>query len=192
MDTLNEKQYIQQLKKGSRSAFDKLYKLYARRLYAYSYQYTKSHQDTEEIVQDIFVKLWLHRETIQQENSIKYLLFTMTKNQLINAYRSRINSPIFEEYINYCNQQQHSIDDTSQKVLYDDFCLLVENAKKHLSDTQCKIFDLNKLHQLSLDEIADELSISKQTVKNQLSLSLKILRKQLNKYMKLLIIFFFC
>ena len=62
--------------------------MYARRLLAYCKQYTKSLEDAEEIVQDVFVRLWSNRARIHQEETLRSLLFTMSKNQLVNAYRT--------------------------------------------------------------------------------------------------------
>ncbi|MDR2969850.1 MAG: RNA polymerase sigma-70 factor, partial [Tannerellaceae bacterium] len=74
-----EEYLILELKEGSKDAFDRIYQIYVRRLYAYCFQFTKSHEDSEEIVQDVFVKLWLNRENIKSTNTLSYLLFIMAK-----------------------------------------------------------------------------------------------------------------
>lgn len=55
-----EQQYIRELKNSSRKAFNALYRMYCARLYAFAYQYTKSKEDAEEIIQDTFTKLWTY------------------------------------------------------------------------------------------------------------------------------------
>ena len=100
----NERVLIGKLKEGSRQALDGIYHMYARRLFAYCKQYTKSVEDAEEIVQDVFVRLWNSRHLIQQEDTLRSLLFTMSRNLLINAYRSRINSPVYEDYVD-CREE---------------------------------------------------------------------------------------
>lgn len=183
---MDEKELIILLKNGSQKAFDRLYQMYSKQLYAYCYQYTKSREETEEIIQDVFLKLWYYKSNIQQEDTIKHLLFTIAKNQLINAYKSRLNSFVFEEYVNYCNKEEFSVNDTSQLVEYDDFQKLLRKALPHLSETQRKVFDYCKLQQLSNKDAAERLSIKEQTVKNQLSLALKILRKELSNIITLM------
>jgi RNA polymerase sigma-70 factor (ECF subfamily) len=185
---MNEKELIILLKKGSQKAFDILYQLYSKRIYAYCYQYTKSREETEEIVQDVFMKLWLNKSTIRQEDTIKYLLFTIAKNQLVNSYKSHLNSFIFEEYVTYCNREELSVNDTSHWVEYDDFRKLLREAMAHLSETQQKVFDYCKLQQLSNKETAERLSIKEQTVKNQLSLAIKILREELSNVILLILL----
>lgn len=178
---VNDKEQIliHELKKGQNKAFDEIYRMYAKRLLGYCLQYTKAMEDAEEIVQDVFVQLWNSRKIIRQEESLKSLLFIMTKNHLINAYRTRINSPIYEDYVNY--QAELSVDDTNYHLAYEEFMKVFNAALKKLSDTQQKIIRLSRLSNLSNKEIAETLSLSEQTIKNQLSLGLKILRKEMKE-----------
>lgn len=177
-----ESVYINELKSGSRKAFTALYNIYSARLYGYCYQWTKSHEDSEEVVQDAFVKLWIHRETIHDENTIQYFIFRIAKNQLINKYRINLNSPIFEEYIQYNNEMLLSVNNVSQPLEYDEFCLLLNKIKRTLPRTQQQIYEYSICQQKSNKEIAEILCLSEQTVKNQLSLALKTFRQKLGKY----------
>lgn len=174
----NEMLLIRSLKAGSYKAFDRIYQMYAKRLYAYSLQFTKSTEDSEEIIQDVFVKLWTNREKIRQEDTLRSLLFIMTKHHLINAFHSKINEPIYEDFVNY--KDVISVNDTSQQHLeYEEFVQRLTKAVKKLPSTQQKIITLSKIQQLSNKAIAEELSLSEQTVKNQMSIALKVLRKKL-------------
>lgn len=184
-----ESAYIKELKSGSRKAFTTLYNLYSARLYGYCYQWTKSHEDSEEVVQDAFVKLWIHRETIHDENTIQYFIFRIVKNQLTDKYRKNLNSPIFEEYIQYNNEMQLSVDNISHHLEYDEFCVLLNKIKKTLPKTQQQVYEYSVCQQKTNKEIAEILCLSEQTVKNQLSLALKVFRQKLGRfgYMYLLI-----
>ena len=75
--TQTEAILIAELKRGSKEAFDRIYRLYAGRLLGYCLQYAKCREDAEEMVQDVFVSLWKHRESIRQEETLRSLLFTM-------------------------------------------------------------------------------------------------------------------
>jgi len=92
---ITEKNLIRELKNGSSRAFDKIYQMYSKRLYAYSVQFTKSSEEAEEIIQDVFVKLWQNRANIRQEETLRSLLFIMAKHHLINAYHSKVNHPVY-------------------------------------------------------------------------------------------------
>lgn len=180
----NEQMLIRGLKNHSRKAFDEIYRIYAKRLFAYCKQYTKRCEDAEEIVQDVFVRLWNNRASIRQEDSLRSLLFIMSKHSLINAYRANLNSVVYEDYVDY--QSEPVVDDISNKLEYDEFVRELKRALKTLPATQRKVIELSRLRELSNKEIAQELSLSEQTVKNQLSLGLKALRLELRQFPALL------
>jgi RNA polymerase sigma-70 factor (ECF subfamily) len=183
-DTDTETLLILQLKRGSSKAFDKIYQMYAKRLYAYSLQFTKSPEDSQEIVQDVFVKLWMNRKNIRQEDTLRSLLFIMVKHHVINAFRSKINQPVYEEYVHY--KETMSVNDTPQHLEYQEFIAIFKKIMKILPVTQQKVISLSRIKQFSNKEIAEKLALSEQTVKNQLSVGLKKLRHELSK------IYFLC
>lgn len=185
---MNEKELIRQLKKGSQKAFNEIYNLYSAGLYAYCVQYTKSREDAEEIVHDVFLKIWLNRNMIIQEDTLRSFIFKIAKNQLINAYRSRLNSFVFEEYVNYYNDEKLSVNDTHHTIEFDDFVRILEKVMGTLINTQKEVIKYCKIDQLSNKETAEKLSLKEQTVKNQLSAGLKILREGLQKYLIWIII----
>jgi RNA polymerase sigma-70 factor (ECF subfamily) len=125
---------------------------------------------------------------IRQDETLRSFLFIIAKNLIINAYRSRLNSKVYEEYIIYSDKC--SIDDTLYKMEYDEFYKQLQKAIQKLSVTQQKVVVLSRIKQLSNKEIAEKLSLSEQTVKNQLSLGLKALQLKLDKLLMLCILFF--
>lgn len=182
----SEQMLIQGLKNHSRKAFDEIYRIYSKRLYAYCKQYTKRCEDAEEIVQDVFVRLWNNRANIRQEDSLRSLLFIMSKHSLINAYRATLNSPVYEDYVEY--QSELVVDDVSNKIEYDEFIQELKRALCTLPTTQRKVIELSRLSDLTNKEIAQRLSLSEQTVKNQLSLGLKALRSELRRFPVVLVL----
>ena len=176
-DTWSEEELIFRMKNGSEKAFRALYEMYARRLYAFCMQYNKSREDTEEIIQDAFIWIWKSRSTIRQEKTIKNLLFLRVRHYLINAYRKNLNSPVFEDYIEYVNQPAE--DDSSSKIEYDEFLSRTRSAIERLPETQSKVLTLSRLHGLHNKEIASKLNLSEQTVKNALSMGLKSIKARL-------------
>ncbi len=176
---------IAELKRGSKKAFDRIYKLYAGRLLAYCVQYTKCREDAEEIVQDVFVALWNSRENIRQEETLHSLLFTISKHRVINAYRSTLNSPVYEDYVDY--QNELATGENCDQVEYEQYVKIVKEAIRRLPSTQQRVITLSRFSQLSNKEIAERLSLSEQTVKNQLSIGLKTLRELLVKALALFV-----
>ena len=172
----SEPELIALLKQGSQEAFKSLYDLYARRLYAFCMEYTKSREDTEEIVQDAFIWLWRNKENIRQEATIKNLLFLRVKHFLINAWRARVNTPIFEDYVDYINSLPA---DSRDHLEYMDYRDTVMSIIDQLPKTQSKVVKMSRLEGFKNKEIAEKLRLSEQTVKNALSMGLKYLKERL-------------
>ena len=172
----SEPELIALLKQGSQEAFKSLYDLYARRLYAFCMEYTKSREDTEEIVQDAFIWLWRNKENIRQEVTIKNLLFLRVKHFLINAWRAKVNTPIFEDYVDYINSLPAESRDHLE---YMDFRDTVMSIIDQLPKTQSKVVKMSRLEGFKNKEIAEKLRLSEQTVKNALSMGLKFLKERL-------------
>ena len=172
----DEAELIAQLKHGSEKAFSALYAMYAKRLYAFCLEYTKSRENTEEIVQDAFLWLWKSRSTIKQETTIKNLLFLRVKHYLINAWKANLNSPVFEDYVEYANLLSG---ESSDKLEYDEFLMKIESLIDDLPNTQAKVLRMSRLQGFRNKEIADKLHLSEQTVKNALSIGLKYLKSKM-------------
>lgn len=175
----NEEHLIHQLKKGSYGAFDKIYQIYVRRLYAYCFQFTKSHENSEEIVQDVFVKLWMNRENIKQADTLSPLLFIIAKHHLINAFRAKVNQPVHKSYVDY--KEEASTNDADLHMEYMEFVTEFKEAVQTLSPTMREVVTLSKIHELSNKEIAEKLGLNDQTIRNSLSAGLKKLKEVLGK-----------
>lgn len=180
---MNEEDLILSLKNGSEYAFDTIYRMYSTRLYNYSIQYTKSKEDSEELVQDVFTKVWLYRKSIKQTETLAPFIFKIARNKLINRYRAQLNSFSYESYVDYCNEKSLSVANTQHLVEYKDFCEILADVMDKLPQTQKDVIENCKLRGLSNNEVADILNLKEQTIKNQLSLGLKTLKEELNKYL---------
>lgn len=174
--------YIGELKKGSHKAFTYLYDTYSDNLYGFILLHTKSPILAEEIVQDTFLKIWLKKDTLNEDGSFKSLLFTMAKNQFIDNFRSQINKTEFVNFIEYCENENLTHNSVETDIYFEDFCDKLNIAKKVLPEKQRLIFELSREKGLDTKRIAEKLDISEQTVKNQLTSALKTLREKLKEY----------
>lgn len=182
------KSYIKELQNGSHRAFNAIYEMYADKLYAFAFAHTKCRQLSNDIVQDTFLKLWINRKTISIDGSLQSLLFTISKNRIIDAFRSQINKVEFDLFIEFSENNGHFENNVENKLNYDEFLKTLKMCKKLLSDRELEIFELSKEKGESIKEIADKLQIAEQTVKNQLGSSLKKIRAQLSKISLLLLL----
>lgn len=186
----NELLHIQGLKRGSYKDFTALYEQYVPYLFAFILDITKSKTLAEDIVQDVFIKIWTLRKDIDETLSFKSYLFTIARNMIISEFRQRIHNAEFIDYIEYLNKEDKSSITIEEKLDFDEFNKLLQCAKQKLTERQREIFVLCKETGKSPAEVAEQLSISDQSVRNQLSIALKILRKELDKYNFLFSTFF--
>lgn len=189
METDIIRSYIKELQKNSHKAFNVIYDMYADKLYGFVLAHTKSQQIAEDIVQETFLKLWKIRGSISLDGSLQSLLFAISKNKIIDNFRTQINQVEFETFVEYFEDENFNENEIEKKLNYDDFLISLKLSKKVLSERQLEIFELSRTNGKSIEEIAERLNLSEQTVKNQLSSSLKKIRQQLLKQKTLFIIF---
>ncbi len=163
--------FIWLLKHDSQWAFDNLYRMYAHRLFAFALEYCHHKETAEEIVEDTFIWIWNHRHDIKQEKTLFNLVFIKARHLLINAYRATLNSPHFEDYVNYSNNL--GTEEQESQLEYDEFMHVIRQGLDRLPLTQRRVIELSRFEQKSIIEIASMLNLKEQTVRNQLSLGLK-------------------
>ena len=84
-----ENELVEKLRKGDIHAFDQVYGKYAPKLYAFSYKYLKSKEESEELVQSVFLKVWENQQNLKKDTSFKSFLFTIAYNEICNIFRQR-------------------------------------------------------------------------------------------------------
>lgn len=177
------------LKSGSEESYRILYDLWFSRLYRFVLRYVKSEPVTDDIVQETFLNIWIHRESINPCMSFKSYLFTIAYHFLIKELRRQLNTPLMKDYVACCSELSTCDNEQVEKLELKQFQDSLNRAKKKLSPRQRQIFELNKEGNATIAEIAASLSITEQVVRNQLSAALKIVRKELCQYPYLLLLF---
>lgn len=188
----NDSVLLKQLKEGSYKAFDCLYEQYFDLLYGFIFSFTRSHEQTKELVQEAFIKVWINRDKIDAELSFKAWLYKMAKNQLLDRLKKQLHSPLFEDYLNHCSDEELSVNAEDDSFDYEAFCQSLTVAKTRLSPRQAEVFGLCKEQGYSATEVARLLNISENVVYNYLSQAITILRKEMSAHVFLLALFFYC
>ncbi len=173
--------YIKNLRRGSYYDFNKLYELYAPRLYGFAYNLTHSAELAEEIVQEVFLKVWQIREHISPDYSFQSFLFTIARNKFLNGLRQQILMCSYDEYTAQFNSLAYAEDAVENEVAFEELSEKILWAKQKLSPRQREIFEMSKEANLSNQEIASRLHISEQSVRNQLSCALRVIKEELVK-----------
>lgn len=176
-DHISEKEMLAEVSKGSERAFRKLYDIYRSPIYAYSFSLLKSASNANEIVQDVFMKVWMNREHLDPERSFKSFVFTIAKNSSLNFLQKAANDRKLREEIFYKSQKWYDPIGTSIKEK--EFEQIKSRAIEGLPPKRRQIFKMSREEEKSYEEISVELGISISTVKNQMSKSLTTLRTYL-------------
>lgn len=168
--------FIRQLKQGNKLAFTEIYKLHSRQAFSLSFKYLCNKELAEDAVQNLFTKLWLRKEELQDDKPIKNYLFTILKNDLLNILRdSKKNIFIFND----CLETLQYIDseDTDKQNIDQEQLEMIQNAVDQLPQKRKEIFLMKTTGKFSNQEIADKLNLSINTIKCQYSQSLKQVKK---------------
>lgn len=189
---MQEAKLIQEIKRNDEKAFEEVYQRYHKPLYYLALKFVKNREMAEDVVQDVFVKFWHHREQLDESKSIKGFLFTATKNLVLNRIRDQKNQII--KQLEIFESQRMSGNDTEEKVRMNEMRRFMDKMAGKLSTRKREIFDLKVYKGLSNEEVATRLGLSINTVKFQYMQALKAIRTWLDAgktYLILLISFFF-
>ena len=178
---MNEKDEILAgyLIKDNHEAFTELYVRYHDKLYNFCYKFIHSKEETEDIIQEIFFKLWTNRKEINTSLSFSSYLYTITYNKIKNYF---LHLNVEYKIKTYLADIENNISNTiDNKLLYTEYQRLLRQAINELPPQRQRIFKLSWENNLSHKEIAEQLGVSINTVQQHISLSLKFIRHFFNK-----------
>lgn len=176
---------IKALKSGNATAFEQVYDLYKRPLFATALRYLKDQKLAEDALQEVFVKLWQNRKTIDEQQSLRSFLFVCLKNHVLNVIRTeqtRIKAALL------ANQgKKHFSRRTESDIALNDLRTYLDISLRTLPARKKRIVQLSLIEGYSNQEIAATLQISENTVRSQLSQAKKVIRRFLEQTLVLLI-----
>lgn len=165
---------------GDQLAFERLFREHYRPLCAFARQYLKDPAKAEDLVQDLFFRLWQDRESVKVTTSVKAYLFAAVRNRSLNAVAAVARMrPLDEEGDDRTEEENVSEDERTHRLAR------VHAAIEALPEERRRIFKLSRHEGLKYQEIADRLGISAKTVENQMGRALKTLREDLKDLMPL-------
>jgi RNA polymerase sigma-70 factor (family 1) len=170
-----------------KSAFEEIYNRHWHKLYNIAVKVLKSQEEAEEILQDIFLKLWIRRKEIRVLNLSHYLISSV-KKKIVDSIRSKI---VQEKYWNYYRQfMPQSVEETESTVVFNELNNEIQQAIQQLPEKSQQVFRLNRLEGRSISEIANFLKLSERAIEYHLTKSLKVLRTHLKDFVLFIIILF--
>ena len=174
------KELLQRVARDDHDAFRQLFDLYADRLHAAVYNYTKSRFIAEELVQEVFIRLWDHRTQLKEIQDPTAYLYRMIFNH-INTYLKRTANErrIIEKAGDWMTAGQ---DGTRQQLEANEMHRIINAAIDRLPPQKKIIYHLSREKGLSYQQIAEQLQLSPNTVKNHLVEAMKLLRGYLKDH----------
>ncbi|HEX7847573.1 MAG TPA: RNA polymerase sigma-70 factor [Chitinophagaceae bacterium] len=163
--------------------FSSIFRQHEHRLYALAMQMTKSEQTAADIIQEVFLKLWEQREAIENIHNMEAWLYRLTENKVIDFLRKAAADQRLKEKI-WAGLQQ-IMNETEEHVAAKEYNAIIQKAIDQLPPQRRLIYQLNKEEGLNYQQIADELNISRHTVKNQLFSAVQSVRRFIGKNSKL-------
>jgi len=162
---------------GDEHAFRVFFHEYSNNIYSVAFMLTKSAVVAEDMVQEIFLKLWLNRTALPEVTNIRSYIFIHARNHIFNELRKKSSDPRFmEELTDYLGEVR---DTPEQQLLQKEGRALLQAAVQHLPSQQQLVYQLSRDENLTQEEIANRLGISKHTVRNHMAQALQNIRQYL-------------
>lgn len=181
-----ERVLLGKLKKDDQSAFSVVFTQYYSDLVRFSFKFTNDLNISEEIVQDVFLRLWENRSSLEIHTSLKSYLLKNVQNRSIDSLR---HTGITNQYVSMVlNNVIVSQNDTENYVFFSELQANYNNALKKIPVQYADVFRMSRMEGLKYQEIADELGVSVRTVEVRLSKALGMLREELKDFLLLYLI----
>ena len=184
---LSEPELVRALSKGDIKAFNSLFQLYGNRLYRFAFGYLKSKAETEELVQDVFLKVWEKRAELKEHLSFKGYIFTIAFNHIRKHFLkvARTNKYLGQQIFNDLDLS------TVQEIDYQLIKQKIDAIVDQLPERRKAVFVKSRFEGFTVKEIAEEFGTSPKTVENQLGEALKFLKTHLGKEDLAIVLFFY-
>ncbi|MDA3880601.1 MAG: RNA polymerase sigma-70 factor [Prolixibacteraceae bacterium] len=159
------------IKKGDYIAFNQLFSKYYAHLCAYVFKITDDYSTAEDIVQELFVKIWVTRSNLEISTNLNNYLFVSARNHAFNYLRQENNRRKLLEKVHLFSNE------SSQEIAPPEFIDALEKCIDKLPSRTKQVLLMNKFKTMKLNEISLELQTSVKTIKNQLWKAIKMLRE---------------
>lgn len=180
MNDTGEHDLVLRLQKADKEAFIALYDRYHVLIYQWTIKLVKVPQLAEDLVQDVFLKIWQIREQVNPGHSFPAFLYRISRNMALNtlkkiASEEKLQAQVMAELSNNCESAEN-------KILWQQYEALLHNAVEQLPRQRQKVFRLCRTEGKSYDEVANELGISRNTVKEHMVIAVKNIKEHFYRY----------
>lgn len=180
----SDQELIALMRLGDKAAFSEIYQRYWPLLFRHARKLLQSEEAAKDVVQDVFVSLWLAVTEFDEHSSVSAYLYAITRNNVLN--RIRHNKVAHAHLENLGDFMSKGIDITDHLVRERMLAKQIEEEILNLPVRMRKVFELKRKHHLSYKEIAVVMNISELTVKTQMNKAITLLRAKFGKSMNVI------
>ncbi len=180
-----ERDLLQRITSGDTEAFRELFAVYYRPLSSFAASLVIDREAAKDIIQDVFIRIWENRKTLEIHTSLKAFLFTCVRNSAMDHIRKQKRFSGLErelmEILSGPGSIKNAPPEALNSIIYNETCELVESAIEKLPEQCRRIFVMSRYQGLKHKQIAEKLNISSKTVEAHIYTALKFLRERIKK-----------
>jgi len=170
---------MQRLREGDKQAFIEIYEKFWYKIFLIAYQRLRKKELAQELVQNLFLKIWEKRSSLQIRNIESYL-FVSIRHAIIDHINAELLATHYNEYCSIFSAVKEET--TERMVAFDEVSNALEEGLNMLPEKSQQVFRLSRLNNWPIDKIARHLALSEKTVQYHLTRSLKFLRTYLKEF----------
>lgn len=182
---IEEQLLLRQLREGDMASYEILFHRYYPTFFAFAKGMLKDEGAAEDIIQNVFMKIWVHREALVETMSIKNYIYVLSKREVFNHLRAKYNTHVVltEDMMTL----EHPSENEETQSDYRELREAVQNVIDAMPPKRKSVFCLSRFKSLTNQEIADKLGISIRTVEKHIELALRTFKEQLGGFFTLLV-----
>lgn len=177
----DERAILRAIAEGSEAAFVQLFDKYSVKVYNVAYKFLDSREQAEEIVQDVFMDVWISKDKMAEVLNLNAYILGMVRKKVYDAYRQKSSFAQLIKELSDNPQTENAVERNMQEREYE---ILLQRALAKLPHHQQEIFRLAREEGLSHEEIAKKLNLSRLSVKAHMKRILRVLRQTLGPVLK--------
>jgi RNA polymerase sigma-70 factor (family 1) len=180
MENSDEIELIKRLQKGDTEAYLALYERYHLLVYQWSLKLVKIPQIAEDIVQEVFLKIWVIRDRLNPHQSFPAFIYRIGRNKAFSVLKKISTDEKLSTQV--MSHLSNTAESAENRVMWHQYEQLLNNAIEQLPQQRQKVFKLCRQEGKTYDEVAIELGISRNTVKEHMVMAVKNIRDYFYRY----------
>ncbi|NML20717.1 RNA polymerase sigma-70 factor [Pseudoflavitalea sp. G-6-1-2] len=176
----NDAQLLQQLAEGNATAFQVIYERFQQSVFSFAFYLTKSKDLSEEVVQEVFTRVWEKRASLPEQTLLLPYIKKMTQNLVLDIFRKAGREQAFQQLL--YNAMSTALNEPADALHEKELRRIYRNAIALLPPQKKIIFTLSRDHHLSYEQIAAKLQLSPNTVRNHMTEAIRSVRNHVEKH----------